>query len=260
MRWKPVHSWPFSTSLTARVDGGIEAAEALGHRLDALVAHARGRVELLGLLDVAGADGVGERLRGRPQRDDLVAHVTVVTPHGGVELRVGLRLLGLPGDDEDALGRALAAERHVAAGLEVERERTRQPVGDVLLLAQDLRALLDLELRRLVAALVRDLERGRAGRASTAWPARSRCSSARSTPSCRPWRRRCRRTQQAGARPRRRPSPARGASRRRGRLPGRGPRAGPLRPEHVGEHGNRVEQVDQRPRPRWAGAGGRACR
>src|SRR4029079_9253639 len=52
----------------------------------------------------------------------------------------------------------------VAPGLEVERERARQPVGDVLLLAQDLRALLDLELGRLVAALVRDLERGRAGR------------------------------------------------------------------------------------------------
>src|SRR3954451_15045737 len=69
----------------------------------------------------------------------------------------------LAGDLERALRRSLAAPDLVAAGIEVEGEAARQSLGEVLLLAEDAVALEDLELRRLVRAVVGGVEPRRAG-------------------------------------------------------------------------------------------------
>jgi hypothetical protein len=161
---EPGPALPRGDVIGARVDRRVERAEALGHRLDALVGDAGGSVEALGLREVARAHGVGERVRPHLQVGHLRVHVAVVAAHGGGELGVGRGARGLSGYLEHALWRPLAAPDLVAAGVEVEREAAREALGDVLLLAEDAVALQALELGRLAGALVRGLERRRAGR------------------------------------------------------------------------------------------------
>jgi len=146
----------------ACVDLRVEVAEALGHGLDALVGLAGGGEEPLALGDVAVAHGIGELGRLRRERADLGLDVPVVAGGGGVELRVARRSRR-PGHDQRArrVARRRAADA-VLPGLEVEREAARQPVRQILALAQDQRAVEDLELGQ-VRALVDDLERLRAG-------------------------------------------------------------------------------------------------
>ena len=91
--------------------------------------------------------------------------VAVVARDRRLQLRVGARGDRLAADAQHAgRGRraARAAER-VLAGLERQRERARQARDEVLLLAQDARALEDLELAHAAGAGVGDLERRAAG-------------------------------------------------------------------------------------------------
>ena len=74
----------------ARVDVGIEVAEALRDRLDRLVGHARGRELLLGLLDVTRLDGGDERLDLRSTSIlRLRRDVALVAGDGAFQQRVG---------------------------------------------------------------------------------------------------------------------------------------------------------------------------
>lgn len=68
MRWKPPNARTLLGLLVVvgkRVDGALQIAEELRHGLDPLVAHARGRKEALGLLEIAGLHGAVYKLRGR---------------------------------------------------------------------------------------------------------------------------------------------------------------------------------------------------
>jgi len=148
----------------------VEDAQRLRDRLDALVVHARGGVELARLLVVAGGVGGGELLREGDELGHFVLSKVDVGGDGVVETLL-VRLVdghGLAGNRERALADVRPAQARLAGGEVVARhERDRQvgrfAGGDVLALGDDAQAVAgeQVKLRHLVAGVV-DLERARA--------------------------------------------------------------------------------------------------
>lgn len=154
----------------AKVQLGIELAEALGFGFDALVVGTCDREQCLRLVDVAGLDCGDELSCGVLQRDDLAADVATVTVGGFGELAalVGGRLR-IACDDE-VLTDAGSDHARLAGELvgrcfrERDDQLTGQSWADVLDLAHRSITLgEDVELGDL-GAVVRHLEGRRAGR------------------------------------------------------------------------------------------------
>ena len=95
-------STPCRDVALAGVDLGVEVAEGLGHRLDALVRDPRRGVERLGLLDVAGLDRGGERLGRRRPSCGLLDDVGAVRRDRRLGLGAGRRAGASPVTVSDA--------------------------------------------------------------------------------------------------------------------------------------------------------------
>ncbi len=137
----------------------VDVTEALGDRLGTLPAHPGGREQRLGLLRVAGLDGVGELLDDRDGGVGLLLRVLAVRGHGRVQARVALGRGTLAGHG-DLLADAVAghtglAGHLVVAGLDLRRDGGLGAGADVLALGDDLVAWgVDVDLGRLRALVV----------------------------------------------------------------------------------------------------------
>jgi hypothetical protein len=157
-----------------QIEAGVEVAEGLGDRLDALPGDPRGGVEATCLVVVAGLHGVGEGDGAREQEVGLLGDIAaVLLGRGGLELgevgvgRGGAVALGhREGAANPAAGHAGLAGRDVLAGSRAKHEVAGEAGSDVLDLARDRHAVLvqQVELGDLAAAVVDAKHQVAAGR------------------------------------------------------------------------------------------------